>query len=96
MGFIFYFLLIGFFLVELLLILVILSQESKSLGLGASFGGGDAATSLFGTATADVIKKATRILIMAFFIMSIFFSYWCGHITSTPMQQPPMIEEGVE
>ena len=39
-----------------LLCFVILIQESKSLGLGASFGG-DAGDSLFGTSTASVLKK---------------------------------------
>ena len=41
-----------------LLSFVILVQESKSMGLGASFGG-DAGDSLFGTSTAVVLKKFT-------------------------------------
>jgi preprotein translocase subunit SecG len=44
-----------------LLSFVILIQESKSMGLGASFGG-DAGDSLFGTSTAVVLKKFTAYL----------------------------------
>ena len=50
-----------------LLSFVILIQESKSLGLGASFGG-DAGDSLFGTSTADVLKKFTAYLVGIFLL----------------------------
>ena len=56
MTFIFYFSIFLFMLLCAVLCFVILIQESKSTGLGASFGG-DASESVFGTATADVLKK---------------------------------------
>ena len=56
-----------------LLCLVILIQESKSLGLGASFGG-DAGDSVFGTSTAAVLKKFTAYLAVVFVISLILLS----------------------
>src|SRR5476651_1557940 len=57
------------------LCLVILVQESKSMGLGASFGG-DAGDSLFGTSTADVLKKFTAWLATIFMVSCVFLSIW--------------------
>jgi preprotein translocase subunit SecG len=56
-----------------LLIVVVLLQESKTQGLGASFGG-DAGTSLFGTSTADVMKKITVWMIALFMSISFLLS----------------------
>ena len=56
---------------------VIMIQESKSTGLGASFGG-EATDSLFGTSTADVLKKFTGWLALVFFTMCIVLSFWTG------------------
>ena len=53
--------------------ITVLLQESKSLGLGSSFGG-DASTSLFGTSTADVIKKITSYAAVIFVASSFVFS----------------------
>lgn len=52
-------------------------QESKSSGLGASFGG-DTNESVFGTSTADVLKKFTGWLGAAFLISCVFLSLWTG------------------
>ena len=65
MSFLFYLFLFLFLILCSLLILVILSQESKNMGLGAAFGG-DSSNSLFGTSTADVLKKFTSYLIIIF------------------------------
>lgn len=73
--------------------LVIMIQESKSLGLGASFGG-DAGSSVFGTSTAEVLKKFTAILAIIFFIACIVFSFWAGGLSHTQTVTPPMIEGG--
>ena len=54
-------------------------QESKSTGLGASFGG-DSSDSLFGTSTAEVLKKITGCFITAFMIMALFLSLWTSVI----------------
>ncbi len=62
-----------------LLCFVILIQESKSLGLGSSFGG-DAGDSLFGTSTADVLKKFTAYLAGIFLIVCLTLSLWSSSI----------------
>jgi preprotein translocase subunit SecG len=54
---------------------VIMIQESKSTGLGASFGG-EATDSLFGTSTADVLKKFTGWLALVFLVSCIILSLW--------------------
>lgn len=58
-----------------LLCLVILIQESKSSGFGASFGG-DTNESVFGTSTADVLKKFTGWLSFAFLTSCVLLSLW--------------------
>ena len=64
-----------FILLSVVLCLVILIQESKSSGLGASFGGA-ASDSLFGTSTADVLKTFTGWLAVIFFVSSIILTLW--------------------
>jgi len=73
MTILFYISLFLFLLLCLLLTLVILIQESKSLGLGASFGG-DPGESIFGTSTAQVLKKFTAYLGVVFAIACILLS----------------------
>ncbi len=76
-----------------LLCFVILIQESKSMGLGASFGG-DSGDSLFGTSTANVLKKFTAYLAGAFMIICLSLSLWSSTMGSTDVQAPPVtIEE---
>jgi len=75
MTFIFYLALFLFMGLCALLCFVILVQESKSMGLGASFGG-DAGDSLFGTSTADVLKKFTGWLALVFMISCVVLSLW--------------------
>lgn len=53
----------------------ILIQESKSSGFGASFGG-DSGDSLFGTSTADVLKKFTSWLAIIFVASCVLLSMW--------------------
>ncbi len=91
----FYILIVLFLLVSVILCFVILIQEAKSLGLGASFGG-DTSDSLFGTSTADVLKKFTAFLSGCFLIGCLILSLWSASLgrkveTATPaveMQQP--------
>ena len=64
-----------FMLLCILLCFVILIQESKSTGLGASFGG-EASESLFGTSTAEVLKKFTAWLALIFFVSCVLLSVW--------------------
>lgn len=76
-----------------LLCLTVLIQESKSLGLGASFGG-DSGDSVFGTSTADVLKKFTAYLAGIFIIACVILSLWTGSMGRVKYQPiPPSIEE---
>jgi preprotein translocase subunit SecG len=75
MNFLFYLILGIFFLNCLILSCLVLVQESRSMGLGASFGG-DAGTSLFGTSTADILKKLTAVLGVTFAVLCFVLSIW--------------------
>lgn len=80
-----YFLTIALFLILCALTCgVVLIQESKSSGLGASFGG-EASESMFGTSTADVLKKFTAWLGFIFLACCVILSLWTtamGHSKS--------------
>ncbi len=71
----FYILLSFFLLLCVLMCLTILVQEAKSLGLGASFGG-DSGDSLFGTSTAEVLKRFTAYLGAVFLAGCLMLSFW--------------------
>jgi len=75
----FYIFLFLFLLMAMLLCFVILIQEAKSLGLGASFGG-DNSDSLFGTSTADVLKRFTAYVAATFLAGCLLLSFWSGTI----------------
>lgn len=75
-----------FMLLCMILCFVILIQESKSTGLGAAFGG-DASTSLFGTSTADVLKKITAWMAAIFLGSCVILSIW-----TAAMGQPQNID----
>ena len=80
MGSFLYFAAITLFIVlSVVLCFVILIQESKSSGLGASFGGA-ASDSLFGTSTADVLKTFTAWLAVVFFASCIILSLWTASL----------------
>ena len=70
---------------------VILMQESKSMGLGASFGG-DAGESVFGTATADVLKRFTTWLVAIFMGACLVLSFWTSAMEHTKRPLPTSIE----
>lgn len=69
-----------------ILCLVVLVQEAKSLGLGASFGG-DAGDSLFGTSTPEILKKATMVLGLAFLVLCMILSFWTSSISRVQYKQ---------
>jgi preprotein translocase subunit SecG len=79
MTFLFYVFLTLFILASVLLCLVILIQEARSLGLGASFGG-DSGDSLFGTSTAEVLKRFTGYLSAAFLAGCLILSLWSSSL----------------
>lgn len=73
-----YYLLIFLFLfVSVILCGVILIQESKSSGLGASFGS-DSGDSLFGASTPEILKKITAYLAVIFLTGCVLLSVWTG------------------
>jgi len=77
---IFYYLSIAIYLlICFLLTVVVLMQESKSSGLGASFGG-DPTQSVFGTSTADVLKKFTGWLSVGFLFFAVILSIWTNYL----------------
>jgi preprotein translocase subunit SecG len=92
MNILFYLTIFFFLVVCAILSLVVLVQESKSLGLGASFGG-DPGESLFGTSTAEVLKKFTAYIAVAFVAFSFLLSIWCESLGTKPAPVPFSIEE---
>jgi len=94
----FYVLLMIFILLCMLLSFSILIQEAKSMGLGASFGG-DAGDSLFGTSTAEVLKRFTAYLSGFFLLSCLVLSLWSAALgrssasSLVPPTTPPPIEE---
>ncbi len=79
-----YFLFIAIFiLLCVVLCFVVLMQESKSSGLGASFGG-EGAESLFGSSSADVLKRFTGYLAFFFLLLCLVLSLWTGVLGSSP------------
>jgi len=93
MSFVFYLFLFLFLCLCGLLCLIILVQESKSLGLGASFGG-DPGESLFGTSTAQVLKKFTAYLAVIFMVSCVILSLWTSVLSRNKAARfvPPTIE----
>jgi preprotein translocase subunit SecG len=70
---------------------IVMLQEGKTIGLGASFGG-DASSSLFGTSTADVMKTITVYLIAAFMTMSFILSIASSVSKTSPIEQVQEVE----
>lgn len=91
----FYVFLFLFLFLCLLLSATILIQEAKSLGLGASFGG-DSGDSLFGTSTAEVLKRFTAYLGGFFLMGCLILSLWGASLgrSSSPESAAPI--ESVE
>lgn len=93
-----YFFAIGLFLLLCaLLCFVILIQESKATGLGASFGG-EASDSLFGTSTADVLKSFTAWLSFIFLVSCVLLSLWTSALAHSKATNasPEALMEHVE
>lgn len=96
MTILFYLFLFFFLFASVLLCAVILIQEAKSLGLGASFGG-DNSDSLFGTSTAEVLKRFTGYLGGAFLLACLVLSLWScslGRIHSASLPKVEHTSEG--
>ena len=95
MAFLYFFTIALFMLLCVLLCSVILMQESKSSGLGASFGG-DSSESLFGTSTADVLKKVTAWLAFVFLVACILLSLWTTSLGRSKSNAPAFTMEKIE
>lgn len=80
-----------FIIISILLCTVILFQESKSFGMGIGFGG-SSETSMFGSSTADVLKKITQWLIITFVTICIFLTAWSASINK-PNENVPFGNE---
>ena len=91
-----YFLTITLFIILCFLLCgVILMQESKSSGLGSSFGG-EASDSLFGTSTADVLKRFTGWLIAIFLVSCVFLSLWTSAMGRAATDAPAFTMDRIE
>ena len=89
----YYFFLFLFLFLCAVVCFTILIQESKSMGLGASFGG-DAGDSLFGTSTAEVLKRFTAYVVTIFMIGCVVLSLWTSALGRKSTNLPPaQIEE---
>ncbi|MCB1180785.1 MAG: preprotein translocase subunit SecG [Chlamydiia bacterium] len=78
---VFYYLtLVLFILVSFILCFVILIQEGKHSGLGASLGG-DSGESLFGASTPEVLKKFTAYLSVTFLVGCVVLSLWTASLS---------------
>ena len=95
MSFLFYLLLFIFLFICVVLSGSILVQESKSSGL-ASLLVTDSSDSLFGTATADVIKKVTAYLAIIFMAGCIFLSIWTSALNRINTTSHPVNIEHVQ
>ncbi|WP_213357934.1 preprotein translocase subunit SecG [Chlamydiifrater phoenicopteri] len=73
----FYAALFVFLTLSAILCALVLVQESKSMGLGSSFGV-DSGDSVFGVSTPDVLKKATAWFAGVFCVCCLLLSVWTG------------------
>ena len=95
MTFLYFFAITLFLILCVVLTAVILMQEGKTSGLGASFGG-DAGDSMFGTSTADVLKTFTAWLAGIFLISCLVLSLWTSSMArskTTSSVETSYIEE---
>lgn len=95
MTFLYFFTIALFIFLCILLCAVILMQESKSSGLGTSFGG-EARESVFGTGTADVLKKFTAWLAFIFLVACITLSLWTNAMGHARSNAPAFTQEHIE
>ncbi len=95
MTILYFFTIILFMILCILLCSVILMQESKNSGLGSSFGG-EASDSLFGTSTADVLRKVTAWLALIFLVTCILLSLWTTSMGRARTNAPAFTMENIE
>ena len=84
-----------FLLLSFFMCFIILIQESKSSGLGASFGS-NSSDSVFGTGTADVLSRMTSMLAIFFLGSCVVLSIWTSTLGKSPssaMTPRTMVEQ---
>lgn len=89
MAMLYYIFLFLFLFLCVVLCMVILVQESKSTGLGASFGG-DSGDSLFGASTPEILKKITAWISLFFMAGCIVLSMWTGAMSRSLQKDTPI------
>lgn len=92
MSFVYLFAIAFFLFLCLVLTGVILVQESKSSGLGASFGG-DAGQSLFGVAAPQILKSFTAWLAALFMLLCVLLSFWTSLRGREPLSASTVVED---
>jgi preprotein translocase subunit SecG len=100
MTILFYAFLSIFLFLAVILCFSILIQEAKSLGLGASFGG-EGGDSLFGTSTAEVLKRFTAYVSGIFLLLCFVLSVWTSSLAHLEFvvpeaPTPSLVEEKSE
>ncbi|MEF9519804.1 preprotein translocase subunit SecG [Chlamydia crocodili] len=83
----FYSFLFVFLLLCVILCGLILIQESKSMGLGSSFGV-DSGDSVFGVSTPDILKKVTAWLAVVFCFSCLLLSFATTHLGKNSQELP--------
>ncbi|AAP05058.1 preprotein translocase subunit SecG [Chlamydia caviae] len=90
----FYSFLFIFLLLCVILCGLILIQESKSMGLGSSFGV-DSGDSVFGVSTPDILKRVTAWLAVAFCCSCLLLSFATTHLGKKAQELPTKALEQV-
>jgi preprotein translocase subunit SecG len=84
----FIFLIFSFFVCML-----VLAQESRSTGIGAAFGA-EAATSLLGGSSAQILKTITACCAGAFLFLCLLFSVWTSVLPKAAMAAQVILSAG--
>lgn len=84
-----------FLMLCLLTCMIVLAQESKSSGMGAAFGG-ESASQVLGSSSADILKKITAIFVLVFLLLSLILSVWTGSFTRKKVGAKTALTELVE
>lgn len=91
----FYIFLFTFLVLCVFLCGLILIQESKSMGLGSSFGV-DSGDSIFGVSTPDVLKKTTAWLAVIFCCGCLFLSFATNYLGKNFRDNSSTIKESFQ
>lgn len=71
---------------------LILMQESKSGGMGSSFGG-ETTQALLGTSAPDILKRCTAWMIAIFLSACILLNFWTESLSTPVYLQAPEVPE---